>query len=144
MVFNKSLLLSIILIGTSFVAHAQKAIPNDPVFIRKYAGTYHMAAIGSSISNENDKYVLDENGHGTWTIFGSKKPDGTTSSEPMIIRGTWRAAEGVIQICFKVRKHARVVPQTFRLNGDVFISDKAYLKLMIISPPVQREQVIKK
>lgn len=128
----------------TITAHAQKEISFDPAFTKKYAGTYHMATVGAAVSNENDKYVLDETGKATWTIFSSNKPDGTTSSAPMTIKGTWRAAEGVIQICFRARKHGRIVPQTFRLNGDVFSSDKAYLKLMIISPPVQREPIIKK
>jgi hypothetical protein len=134
----------LIIFGVSITAQAQKKIPFNPVFTKKYAGTYHMAATGAAITNENDKYVLEETGKGTWTIFSQRKPDGSVSSAPLSITGKWTADEGVIQICFSARKRRRIAPRTFRLEGDVFKADDAYLKKMIISPPVQREPVIKK
>ena len=144
MLFFKACLFWLIIFGVNSIAQAQKKIPFDPAFTKKYAGIYHMAANGAAITNENDKYVLEETGKGTWTIFAQKKPDGSVSSTPLSITGKWRAGEGVIQLYFSARKRKRIAPQTFRLEGDVFRADVAYLKKMIISPPVQREPIIKK
>lgn len=102
----------------------------DKAFLKKYAGTYHMLADGQQATPTSDKYVLTPDGKGTWTMFTTVNPDGTTSNKPTKTLGTWSATDGVITLKFSMGgegKGEELLTQ-FTLKDGVFRSEGVVLK----------------
>jgi hypothetical protein len=117
-------LILILSISLPFISNAQ-----DKTFLKKYAGTYNLLADGQAATPTSDKYVLTPDGKGTWTMFTTVNPDGTTSNKPTKIAGSWTASEGVINLNFNMGadKGGELLSEFKLLNG-VFRSEGVVLK----------------
>lgn len=101
----------------------------DKTFLKKYAGTYNLLGDGQAATATSDKYVLTPDGKGTWTMFTTVNPDGTTSSKPTKVLGTWSASEGVITLKFNMGadKGGDLINE-FKLDNGVFKAEGLVFK----------------
>lgn len=106
-----------------------QTIAQDKTFLKKYAGTYNMLGDGQTATATSDKYVLTPDGKGTWTMFTTVNPDGTTSNKPTKIVGSWTATDGVISLKFNMGadKGGELLSE-FKLVDGVFKSEGVILK----------------
>lgn len=107
----------------------KKFVPPPPpgYHLKLYAGTYNMLADGQVADAKSDKYVLTPDGNGLWSLYGTP---------PVVIKGTWKASEGLIQLFFSPPggggDKGDDLMTDFWLKDGVFRAEGVFLKKVIV------------
>jgi len=101
----------------------------DLTFVKKYAGTYNLLANGQTAKATSDKYMLNADGKGVWTMFTTANLDGTGAKKAVNTKGTWFATEGVIHLQFSMgeAKGGEMISE-YHLTDGVFKAEGVFLK----------------
>jgi hypothetical protein len=123
-------------------SYLKKVVPPPPpgLYLGKYAGTYNLLAEGKSTDN---KYVLKPDGTGTWSFYMQLDAQGKLSTTPTVVKGTWKASEGLIQLYFYPEgsggNHGDELISDYRLKDGAFQAEGGLsLKKVVQTVPAKK------
>lgn len=114
-----------------FFSAALSQAQTNPL-LKKYAGAYYLLNFGEETPNAaTEKINLTADGKWTSVSFVMDE-DGKVSKVPVKKSGTWKGAEGTIQLA-EVGSSAL---NEFKLDAGIFLGSSSYLQKIFVSSPV--------
>jgi hypothetical protein len=114
------------------VGSTLKKVPPPGLYLGKYAGIYNMVGDGQAVTPKSNKYVLKADGTGTWSFYTQLDEQGTLSATPTVVKGTWKASEGLIQLYFNQEggggEHGGEMLTDFKFKDGAFRAEGVMLK----------------